>query len=41
MIVELMAGMWTGADFCGLNDQKNWENIFIIFSPDMFSSKEI
>jgi L-2-hydroxycarboxylate dehydrogenase (NAD+) len=37
MMVELLAGMWTGADFCGPQRTKNWGNLFLAFSPDLLS----
>lgn len=36
MIVEILAGLWPGADFSGLNEQGGWGNLFIAIHPGLF-----
>ena len=38
MIVEILAGLWTGANFSDLNSNGGWGNIFIALSPKLFMS---
>lgn len=38
MIIELLAGLFTGADFAGLNIKGGWGNLFIVLRPDLFIS---
>lgn len=35
MIVEILSGLWPGADFSGLNEQGGWGNLFIAFNPNL------
>lgn len=36
MIVEILSGLWPGADFSGLNEQGGWGNLFIAIQPGLF-----
>ena len=36
MIVEILSGLWPGADFSGLNEQGGWGNLFIAIHPGLF-----
>ena len=35
MMVEILAGLWPGADFVGKNEKGGWGNLFMAFSPDL------
>jgi len=35
MMVEILAGIWPGADYAGLNIKGGWGNLFMAFSPDL------
>lgn len=35
MMVEIFAGLWTGADYAGLDVSGGWGNLFIAFSPNL------
>ncbi len=35
MIVELFAGLFAGASFCGRNDDQGWGHLFLVFSPTL------
>ncbi|MCK5320412.1 Ldh family oxidoreductase [Candidatus Parcubacteria bacterium] len=35
MMIEIFAGLWTGAGFVGHNENNGWGNIFMAFSPDL------
>jgi LDH2 family malate/lactate/ureidoglycolate dehydrogenase len=35
MMVEILAGIWPGADYAGLNILGEWGNLFMAFSPDL------
>ncbi|MEK9143892.1 MAG: Ldh family oxidoreductase [Patescibacteria group bacterium] len=35
MIVEILSGLWPGADFSGLNEQGGWGNLFVAFNPNL------
>lgn len=35
MMVEILAGIWPGADYGGLNISGGWGNLFMAFSPDL------
>lgn len=37
MIVELLAAVWTDADYCGRDNCTNWGNIFFAFSPQLLA----
>ena len=39
MIVEILAGLWTGADFSGLNTKGGWGNLFIALNPNLFMNE--
>ncbi|MBI5614606.1 Ldh family oxidoreductase [Candidatus Gottesmanbacteria bacterium] len=39
MMVEILSGLWTGADFSGLNNKGGWGNLFIAFNPKIFMSE--
>lgn len=36
MIVEILSGLWPGADFSGLNERGGWGNLFIAIHPGLF-----
>lgn len=36
MIVEILSGLWPGANFSGLNEQGGWGNLFIAIHPGIF-----
>lgn len=38
MMVEILAGIWPGADYAGLNISGGWGNLFMAFSPDLLIS---
>lgn len=38
MMVEILAGVWPGADYAGLNTNGGWGNLFMAFSPDLLIS---
>ena len=38
MMVEILSGAWTGADFCQLDESKGWGNLFIVMSPELLSN---
>jgi LDH2 family malate/lactate/ureidoglycolate dehydrogenase len=40
MVVEILSGLWPGADFSGLNKAGGWGNTFIAFSPNLLSNPE-
>lgn len=35
MMVEILAGLWPGADFGGQNEPGGWGNLFMAFSPNL------
>ena len=35
MIVEILSGLWPGADFAGQNGSGGWGNLFMAFSPKL------
>lgn len=35
MMVEILSGLWSGADFSGLNPAGGWGNLFIAISPEI------
>lgn len=35
MMVEILSGLWPGADFVGENPEGRWGNTFMAFSPDL------
>lgn len=35
MMVEILSGLWPGADFSGLNPQGGWGNLFIAINPNL------
>lgn len=35
MMVEILAGIWPGADYVGKNESGGWGNLFMAFSPDL------
>jgi len=35
MMVEILGGLWTSADFVGKNTIGGWGNLFMVFSPDL------
>lgn len=35
MMVEILSGLWPGADYSGLNISGGWGNLFMAFSPDL------
>lgn len=35
MMVEILSGIWPGADYAGLNIPGGWGNLFMAFSPDL------
>ncbi len=37
MVVEILSGLWPGADFSGLNKNGGWGNLFIAIKPDIFT----
>lgn len=40
MMVEILSGLWPGADFVGKNPSGRWGNTFMAFSPDLLSDTE-
>lgn len=40
MMVEILAGLWPGADFVGMHPEGGWGNIFMAFSPDLLINIE-
>ena len=38
MMVEILSGIWPGADYAGLNISGGWGNLFMAFSPDLLIS---
>lgn len=38
MMVEILSGIWPGADYGGLNIAGGWGNLFMAFSPDLLIS---
>lgn len=38
MMVEILSGIWPGADYAGLNIPGGWGNLFMAFSPDLLIS---
>lgn len=40
MMVEILAGLWPGADFAGQNPPGGWGNLFMAFSPNLLLDKE-
>ncbi len=40
MMVEILSGLWPGADFVGQNPNGGWGNIFMAFSPDLLMDTE-
>ena len=39
-MVEVLAGLWPGADFAGQNESGGWGNLFIAFSPWLLLNEE-
>ena len=37
MMVEILAAVWTGAAFAGVNKEDGWGNVYMAFSPDLLS----
>ncbi len=37
MMVEILAAVWTGATFAGVNKEDGWGNVYMAFSPDLLS----
>lgn len=40
MMVEILSGLWPGADFVGKNPDGHWGNTFMAFSPELLLSHE-
>ena len=40
MMVEILAGLWTGAGYATKNKDEKWGNLFVAFSPDLLSDVE-
>lgn len=40
MMVEILSGVWPGADFVGKNPEGGWGNTFMAFSPDLLMEPE-
>lgn len=40
MMVEILSGLWPGADFVGKNPDGRWGNTFMAFSPDLLIDAE-
>jgi LDH2 family malate/lactate/ureidoglycolate dehydrogenase len=40
MMVEILAGIWPGADYAGLNIPGGWGNVFMVFSPDLLTGAD-
>lgn len=40
MMVELLAGMWPGASYGGINQKDGWGNLYMAFSPDLLGDLE-
>lgn len=40
MVVEILAGVLSGASFIDLYKEESWGNIFIVFSPELFMPAE-
>ena len=40
MMVEILAGLWPGADFVGQNESGGWGNLFMAFSPGLLLNDE-
>lgn len=40
MMVEILAGLWPGADFAGQNERGGWGNLFMAFSPSLLLDEE-
>lgn len=40
MMVEVLAGLWPGADFAGQNESGGWGNLFMAFSPTLLLDRE-
>ena len=41
MMVEILSGLWPGADFVGKNPSGRWGNTFMAFSPDLLTDTEV